>query len=142
MTEDTKYPLIETYKHKAGDEFLQTVAFEGFDDVGASLALPLPTRASLHIRDEPGGDILAELDSDSGASPDGTISIAATATNGFTVTWRLPGSVSADWDPGLRLVGDLQFMFAAGADLPIPYTAGEIEILTYIDNTEVDNAGT
>jgi len=142
MIEDTKYPLINTYKHKAGDEFLQTVAFEGYDSAGASLALPLPTRASLHVRVEPGGEILAELDSDPTADPDGAISIAATATNGFTVTWSLPGDVSEDWEAGLRLVGDLQFMFAAGADLPSPWTAGEIEILTYIDNTEAANVGT
>ena len=133
------YDLIAEYKFKLGDNFQEAIIFEELDTDGASVALPLPTRASLHIRQSPGGTVLARLDSDAAAIParDGTVSISATATNGIQLAINLAGAKSVTWPANVTLVGDVQMLFAAGASLPSPWTAGEIQLQTYIDNTEV-----
>jgi len=133
------YDLIAEYKLKLGDNLNEVITLEGLDENNAALALPAPTRASLHIRQSPGGTVLARLDSDAASTPapNGTIAIAATATGGIQLSLNLAGTVTALWTANQDLVGDLQLKFAAGAILPSPWTCGEIHLQTYADNTEV-----
>jgi len=119
------------YTIKVGDNFLESVRFDSYDEVNEVTTMPLPTRAVLHLVDADGVTV-AEMDSDSGKSPDGTMTITQVGS-GVQIGWNLPRTVTAGFAAGDVLTGDLVLIGAT--EIPDPWTACEVQLTLENDYT-------
>ena len=125
------YPSTETYEIKIGDNWAETIVYTAYDENNAVTTFTVPTRTQMQIRDKE-NTLIATLDSDASASPDGSMTITQ---NGDTVqvSWNLPDTITEGMTANTNYVADM--VFIGQADLGSPFTIHEIPITTYKDYT-------